>query len=184
MTVSRTTPMLLLLVLFRAAPLPAQAAPLPPLSFLGFEAGASLSAVGQQVESLGGKGLHCLRSKRDRSVSDCRATVVDPASRRVVDLWLSAIDSSAGVMMISSPLTGVELDSWRSGLESAFGNVGANVQGPQWMLQWVRQGRMLRLTWRIENGKKVASVSLIDGRVLDRWGRKNESKETKGTSKG
>jgi hypothetical protein len=38
-------------------------------------------------------------------------------------------------------------------------------------MQWVRQGRMLRLTWRIERGKKVASVSLVDGRVLDAWGR-------------
>jgi hypothetical protein len=30
---------------------------------------------------------------------------------------------------------------------------------------------MLRLTWRIEQGEKVASVSLVDGRVLDAWGR-------------
>ena len=49
--------------------------------------------------------------------------------------------------------------------------VDANVQGTQWMLQWVRQGRMLRLTWRIDKGAKMASVSLVDGRVLDGWGR-------------
>jgi hypothetical protein len=30
---------------------------------------------------------------------------------------------------------------------------------------------MLRLTWRIERGEKVASVSLVDGRVLDAWSR-------------
>lgn len=167
--------MLLLLILLRPAPLSAQATALPPLSFLGFEAGASLGAVGQRVQALGGQGLHCIRSKRDRAVQDCRASVMDPGSRRVIDLWLSAIDSAAGVLMLSSPLSGVELDSWRSGLESAFGNVGANVQGPQWMLQWVRQGRMLRLTWRIENGQKVASVSLVDGRVLDSWGKRKET---------
>ena len=28
---------------------------------------------------------------------------------------------------------------------------------------------MLRLTWRIERGEKTASVSLVDGRVLDAW---------------
>ena len=39
------------------------------------------------------------------------------------------------------------------------------------MMQWVRRGRMLRLTWRKERGDKVASVSLVDGRVLDGWGR-------------
>jgi hypothetical protein len=175
MTVRLAIPFLLLIALHRPAPLRAQAGQLPPLSFLGFEPGAPLSAVVRQVQSLGGKELRCIRSKRDITVRDCRASVVDPGSRRVVDLWVSMIDSSAGVLMLSSPLSGVELDTWRSGLESAFGSVGANVQGPQWMLQWVRQGRMLRLTWRIENGKKVASVSLIDGRVLDSWGRRKAS---------
>jgi hypothetical protein len=29
---------------------------------------------------------------------------------------------------------------------------------------------MLRLTWRIEKGEKTASVSLVDGSVLDAWG--------------
>jgi hypothetical protein len=166
----------LLLSLFLApAQLPAQSPPLPPLSFLGFEAGASLAAVRQQVATLGGRSLRCKRATRDRSVVECRASVVDPGSRRVVDLWLSAMDSAAGVLMLSSPLSGVELDGWRSGLEAAFGTVNANVQGPQWMLQWVRAGRMLRLTWRIERGEKVASVSLVDGRVLDGWGRRREA---------
>jgi hypothetical protein len=45
------------------------------------------------------------------------------------------------------------------------------VQGTQRMLQWVRRGRMIRLTWRMEGGAQVASVSLVDGRVLDNWGR-------------
>jgi hypothetical protein len=93
----------------------------------------------------------------------------------VVDLWLSAMDSAAGVLTLSSPVSGVELDRWRSGLETEFGTVDAFVQGPQWMLQWVRSGRMLRLTWRIEHGEKVASVSLVDGRVLDGWGRRREA---------
>jgi len=30
---------------------------------------------------------------------------------------------------------------------------------------------MIRLTWRVEGGTQVASVSLVDGRVLDNWGR-------------
>ncbi|HWN18450.1 MAG TPA: hypothetical protein VNO19_05990, partial [Gemmatimonadales bacterium] len=52
-----------------------------------------------------------------------------------------------------------------------YGRVGPRIQGAQWMLQWVRRGRMIRLTWRLERGEKVASVSLVDGHVLDGWGR-------------
>ena len=162
---------LAILLLIASAPAEAQTRNLPPLSFLGFEAGAPLNAIDQQVRSLGGKGLHCKRATRDRSVQECRATVVDPTTRRIVDLWLSAMDSSAGILTVASPLSGVELDAWRDSLVRAFGVVDANVQGPQWALQWVRAGRMLRLTWRIEKGQKQASVSLVDGRVLDGWGR-------------
>jgi len=39
------------------------------------------------------------------------------------------------------------------------------------MMQWIRHDRMLRLTWRIDHGGKVASVALVDGSVLDAWGR-------------
>ena len=64
-----------------------------------------------------------------------------------------------------------QLDEWRSGLESRYGRVGANVQGSQWSMQWIRQDRMIRLTWRIDHSTKVASVALVDGAVLDAWGR-------------
>jgi hypothetical protein len=147
---------------------------LPPLSFLGFEAGARLDVVSQQVQALGGTGLRCDRSRRDRAVSECRATLFDPVWSRPVALWLSAMDSATGVLTLSGPVTGEQLDGWKSELETAFGGVGARVQGPQWMLQWVRQGRMMRLTWRVDNNAKVASVSLIDGWVLDDWGRRRD----------
>jgi hypothetical protein len=38
-------------------------------------------------------------------------------------------------------------------------------------MQWVRQGRMLRLTWRTDKENRPVSVSLVDGHVLDAWGR-------------
>jgi hypothetical protein len=161
----------LLAALLAPGALPAQAPVLPPLAFFGFEAGARLTPVSAQVRALGGRGLRCDRSRRDRAVHECRATIFEPGSGRAVDLWLSAIDSAAGVLTVSSTLTGVDLDRWKTTLEQAYGVVDANVQGSQWMLQWVRQGRMLRLTWRIERGAMVTSVSLVDGRVLDGWGR-------------
>ncbi|HTS88471.1 MAG TPA: hypothetical protein VMG41_08275 [Gemmatimonadales bacterium] len=162
---------LALVLLAAARPGAGQEAQLPALAFLGFEAGAPLASIDRQVAALGGSKLRCNRARRDRRVQECRGQVTDPVSRRSVELWLSAIDSATGVLTISSPLSGVELDAWRRTLETQFGPVGATVMGPQWSLQWVRGGRMLRLTWRIDNGAKVASVSLVDGHVLDAWGR-------------
>lgn len=152
--------------------LPAQApgnGGLPPLSFLGLPAGASLRQVKQRVDSLGGR-VRCDRARGDRAVLECRGILTDPDARVPVELWLSAIDSTAGVMTLSATLSGVDFDRWRQGLTDQFGKVDARVQGAQWMLQWVRRGRMIRLTWRIEGNTKVASVSLVDGHVLDRWG--------------
>lgn len=169
----RVPSLMLSLLVATSSVAPAQSA-LPPLSFLGFEAGARLDAVSQQVQALGGSGLRCDRSKRDRTVAECRATLFDPVWSRPVSLWLSSMDSASGILTISGPVTGEQLDAWKSELESAFGGVGARVQGPQWMLQWVRQGRMMRLTWRVDNNAKVASVSLVDGFVLDDWGRRRD----------
>jgi hypothetical protein len=164
----RLVPLLLLPALGTA--LGAQGAP-PPLSFLGFQAGSRLESVDQQLRALGSRGLHCDRSRLDARVQECRAVLADPATTQPLALWLSAIDSSAGIMTVSGAVTGVDIDRWKRHLETRFGVVDGRVQGGQWMLQWVRRGRMLRLTWKIEQGAKVASVSLVDGTLLDGWGR-------------
>jgi hypothetical protein len=46
------------------------------------------------------------------------------------------------------------------------------------MMQWVRDGRMVRLTWRVDRDERIASVSLVDGQVLDGWG--NNRREARG----
>ncbi|HET8762832.1 MAG TPA: hypothetical protein VFM12_05410 [Gemmatimonadales bacterium] len=141
------------------------------LQFLGFHAGDDLSEVAARMQALGGSSLRCDRARRDRRVMECRGSVPDPVRGSNVKVWLSAIDSSAAVLTLSSDVGPDQLDGWRDALERAYGRVGAEVQGPQWMMQWVRQGRMMRLTWRVGGGERVASVSLVDGRVLDAWGR-------------
>jgi hypothetical protein len=88
-----------------------------------------------------------------------------------VDVWVSAIDSVAGIMTLSGNLDPEQLEHWRRTLQEQYGRVGMRIQGRQSMLQWVRRGRMIRLTWRIEASAKVVSVSLVDGHVLDSWGR-------------
>jgi hypothetical protein len=165
-----------LLLLFASIVPPAAAAQssLPPLSFIGVEAGARLDSVASRVAELGGKSLRCQRSRSAKEVQECRGTLFEPVTGKPLAVWLSAIDSSTGIMTLSGAVAGIELDSLRAGLERTFGVVNANVQGSQWMMQWVRQGRMLRFTWRLEKGEKILSISLVVGRVLDAWGRKQE----------
>ena len=160
------------------SPTPARAAPVPPdsatLQFHGFRAGARLHELESRLRTLNGGKLRCEGAKADRRVSECRGGFTDAELGGRVDVWISAIDSVAGIITLSAGVDGGRLDRWRQGIEARYGRVGARAQGSQWMMQWVRRGRMLRLTWRLEQAGKVASVSLVDGRVLDAWGRSRD----------
>lgn len=156
-----------------AAPLSAQSVAVAstPLEFFGFRPGASLQDIAARVRSIDGGTLRCDRARSDRRVTECRGSVYDPDLGGQVDLWLSAIDSVAAVLTLSSEVEPDQLDRWRNELEESYGRVGAKVQGSQWMMQWVRSGRMARLTWKVQRNERTASVSLVDGHVLDGWGR-------------
>lgn len=167
----------LAVLLLATAPLSAQtvAVATSPLEFLGFRAGATLEEIADHMRTLDGGTLRCDRARADRRVTECRGTVTDPDAGETVRVWLSAIDSVAAVLTLSSDVAPDQLDRWRSTLERNFGRVDAKVQGTQWMMQWVRQGRMARLTWKVQRNERVASVSLVDGHVLDGWGRERRS---------
>jgi hypothetical protein len=141
------------------------------LQFFGFRAGARLDELNRHLRSAGGSSLRCRRARIDTRVMECRGVLRNPAVGPSVDLWLSAMDSVAGVMTLSGRVDSLQLEDWRRTLQDHYGQVGIRVQGSQSMLQWVRQGRMIRLTWRLEGHEKIASVSLVDGHVLDSWGR-------------
>jgi hypothetical protein len=141
------------------------------LQFLGFRVGAGLDELQLHLRGIGGSRMRCRQSRVDRRVSECRAVLKDRESGGLVELWVSAMDSLAGVITLSGVVAPRQLERWRETLEGSYGRVGARIQGTQSMLQWVRRGRMIRLTWRLERGVKVASVSLVDGHVLDGWGR-------------
>jgi hypothetical protein len=141
------------------------------LQFLGFRAGARLDELQLHLRGMGGSRMRCRQSRVDRRVHECRAVLSDQASGGSVELWVSAMDSLAGVITLSGVVAPGQLERWRETLEGSYGRVGTRIQGAQWMLQWVRRGRMIRLTWRLERGEKTASVSLVDGHVLDGWGR-------------
>jgi len=162
--------LLLSLVATPPVPQPLQvSADTAPLEFHGFRAGARLNELQALVRSIDCGKLRCDPAKADRRVTECRGTLSDPELGGHVNLCISTIDSVASVITLSGGVGADQLDRWRRTLEERYGRVDAQVQGSQWMMQWVRQGRMLRLTWRIEHGEKIASVSLVDGRVLDQW---------------
>lgn len=141
------------------------------LQFHGFRAGARLDEIRTLLRRLGGGQLRCDYAKADRRVAECRGTLRDSELGGRVNLWISAMDGVAGIITISSAVAPEQLDRWRGEIEASYGRVKARVQGAQSMMQWVRRGRMLRLTWRTDRGARTASVSLVDGRVLDEWGR-------------
>jgi hypothetical protein len=165
----------LAVLLASARPRAAHAAPAATdttaLQFHDFRAGARLDEIDAIVRRSGGAGLRCERAKADRRVSECRAVIQLSDLGGPVDVWLSAVDSVASVITLSGDGSGGQLDHWRRPIERRYGRVGAKVQGSQWMMQWVRQGRMMRVTWRTDRDNKPVSVSLVDGRVLDAWGR-------------
>lgn len=141
------------------------------LQFLGFRAGARIDELQLHLRGIGGSRMRCRQSRVDRRVNECRAVLNDQELGGSVELWVSAMDSLAGVITLSGVVAPGQLERWRETLEGSYGRVGARVQGTQRMLQWVRRGRMIRLTWRLERGEKIVSVSLVDGHVLDGWGR-------------
>ena len=159
------------------APIPALAASQQDssaLRFLGIRAGAPLQEISAEVGRRGGT-LHCDQSKTDPRVRECRGTLPGAADQRGVAVWVSAIDSAAAVIALSAPVSEATLRTWRDQLTRHFGTVETATQGRQKMMQWVRRGRMLRLTWRPEGDGTTASVSLVDGLVLDRWGRERDA---------
>jgi hypothetical protein len=145
------------------------------LHFLGFRAGAHLRELNHQLRGSGGT-LQCRSARVDPRVSECRGRLPPTATLPEIELSVSAVDSVAGIMTLAGRVGPAGLENWRRTLQERYGRVATRSQGSQSMLQWVRRGRMIRLTWRLERSGQVASVSLVDGHVLDGWGRARRMK--------
>lgn len=159
----------LVLLLLPSAGLAQAAAPTDPLAIFGIPAGARVKEVAETIADHDGGQLHCDRSKVDTRVEECRATLTLAEAAEPMELWMSAIDSVTSVLTVAGNLAPDELDHLRSQFEKRYGRVNAKAQNSQWMMQWVRQGNMIRLTWHAQQGAKAVSVSLVDGKVLDAW---------------
>lgn len=157
---------------------PALPADTASLEFLGFSAGMPLAAL-QDHAIQGGRGtLTCQRSAQDPRLGECRGGLPELDAGRSVDLWASIIDGGGAVVTLSGRLTAPRFDRWRTLLEGRYGTTVERHQGPMTVLQWVRHRQMLRLSWRSKGRDFEASVSLVDGALLDDWA--NQGKRVKG----
>jgi hypothetical protein len=147
----------------------AQSTPAIALTFHDFRPGMTVGEVTTLVGRLGGSFV-CESSARDSRVRECRGRAAGSELGGPVTLWGSAMDGVLGVLTVAGDVAPDQLDDWRSHLEQQHGQVDARVQGRQWMLQWVRRGTMVRLTWRVGVGERRASVSFVHGPTLDNWG--------------
>lgn len=172
-------------LLLASPPARAQARPaLPgdtlPLDFLGFRAGVTLTALNDLATQNGKGTLSCQRSDQDSRLGECRGGLPELDAGRSVDLWASIIDGRTAITTLESQLSEARFARWRALLEGRYGPAAERHQGPMTVLQWVRRGQMLRLSWRSKGRDVEASVSLIDGALLDGWA--NQGKKPRGES--
>jgi hypothetical protein len=163
-----------LALLLLAAPRGATAQDAGSLAFLGFSAGMGLAAVDSTARRAGADSLRCTRSGADSLIRECRASLPDADADRTVDLWLSAVGDSTSILTLAAVLTSARLDRWHEYLAAQYGDVPLRTRGGITSAQWIVGHRMMRLTWRAKGRFFEASVSLVDGDVLDAWGNARE----------
>ena len=152
------------------ARLPAQTA-LSSLGIFGFGPGLTLDQTRAALTANHGWGWSCRDAREDSTVTECRGAFQEPLRRIPVQVWLSAMGGRVGILTLQATLTPVGLGEWQAALSESYGPVRVVQRGPLRMMQWVRHGRMLRLTWLPHPDRIDASISLVDGVILDRWGR-------------
>lgn len=133
------------------------------IDFLGFRPGSSRAEAEAHLAAAGGS-WRCAAS-RDPRITDCRGTM--PSEAGILSLIASFVDGRLAIMLLAGPVDRKVLAVWREGLQTTYGSVTPRTDHGQETWQWIRQRQMLRLTTRREAGTQVASVSLIDGPLLD-----------------
>lgn len=139
-----------------------------PLDFLGLRPGASRVEIEAGLAEARGS-WQCRRSAVDRRFAECLGTLEDPAGA-MLTITGSLVHDSAAVLLLRRVTTAATAASWLQHLATRFGVVAPKRDRGQETWQWVRRGRMIRLTTRVESGAVALSVSLVDGRLLDGLG--------------
>ncbi|HEX9167083.1 MAG TPA: hypothetical protein VF862_14315, partial [Gemmatimonadales bacterium] len=147
---------------------PSRAEAQEPLEVLGFRPGASHAAAEAAVRSQRGR-WNCRQSAVDPRFTECLGSIA-PAGEPALDLIASLVRDSVAVLLLSGTVTDVDLRRWRARLDARIGPATERHSQGQVVWQWVRSGRMIRITSRAEGGTQRASVSLVDGWLLDGLG--------------
>jgi hypothetical protein len=79
----------------------------------------------------------------------------------------SLISGAAAILLLSAPVPEAEVTQWIADLSARYGQVDPHLAQGQETWQWVRRRQMIRLTTRMEQGRRVVSISLVDGPLLD-----------------
>lgn len=143
----------------------AGAQPAPhPLEFLGIRAGVSRAA-SEAILREAGATLQCQPTREPR-LTACTASLT-AAGGPALTVTLSLVDDRVGIALLAGPASPDRIARWYEALTASYGEAPVRRRGAQESFQWIQHRQMLRLTVRREGGGLVASVSLIDGPLLD-----------------
>ena len=135
------------------------------LEMLGLAPGLTQSDLQGRVAKLGSK-LSCRASTVDKRFSECTAVVVREG--HTWELLASVVDGTSAVLLLKTAISAKDLEAMKDGLAEKLGRPNYRKRGNQLSYEWVRSGRMMRLTSRSEKGAAIQlSVSLVEGSVLD-----------------
>jgi hypothetical protein len=102
----------------------------------------------------------------DARFSECQGRVA-PEGEPALALIASLVRDSVAVLLLSGPVSEADLQRWQAELDRRIGPATTRQSQGQTIRQWIRSRRMIRITARTEGGARVASVSLVDGVLLD-----------------
>jgi hypothetical protein len=152
--------------LLGAGAVPGAAQSAPSLTVAGLETGVERGQLESRVAELGGR-LECKGSAVDRRFAECSAVLKRAPDGRHWNLLASMVDGNAAILLLTAPFDAPRLTAFREELTQALGRPNLNSRGGQDSFEWVRAGRMLRLTSRHQGGRLEVAVSLVEGRLLD-----------------
>jgi hypothetical protein len=134
------------------------------LEFLGLRPGMPESEMKAVIGDLGGT-FRCSATTEPR-LRACSGTIPDPDAG-VLSVTASMVDGEVGVALVSATLAPTRVGDWHAALTDRYGDAPVQRRPGQERFQWILDRRMLRLTVRREAASLTASVSLVDGRLLD-----------------
>lgn len=155
------------------APLPTlvsdAAAQGPALEVFGLVPGGTVADLQESLAKMGAKPV-CKISPADRRVSECTATLTRTPDHRNWAVIATTVDGTAGVLLLRASIDSKGFDALREEWTARLGRPNLKHLANLDSYQWIRAGRMLKLTGRNERGRYEVTVSLVEGVVLDRLG--------------